>query len=352
MKKAFALLLALSLLFSLAACGGGGTSAPASAAPAESTAPATDAPDSAPADGGKVAVVFATGGLGDKTYNDMLYAGVDAVCTDLGLTFDYSEPMDSAEYEPLLRGYADTGEYAVIISLGYSQGSSVEAVAPNYPDQNFMLIDAEVEVDNVACYAWRENELSYMVGVMAGMMTESKKMGFIGAFDIYNVNMNAAGFTAGARSVDPAIEVTVDYIGSWDDIAGCKEMAIAMNQQGADIVYAVASTGGLGVLEAGKENDFYTISWDGNLNADAPDTTIASAVRGLPVAARDAVEKALDGSFKGGTVSMGAAEDAIAIDFEGSNVPVSDEIKAAVEETKAGIADGSITVPATLEELG
>ena len=115
----------------------------------------------------KIAVVFATGGLGDKTYNDSLYYGVKEICDSRGYEMEYSEPMDAAEYEPLLRGYASTGEYDLIISLGYSQGSSVEAVAPNYPDQKFMLIDAEVECDNVACYAWRENELSYMVGVMA-----------------------------------------------------------------------------------------------------------------------------------------------------------------------------------------
>ena len=95
---------------------------------------------------GAIAVVFATGGLGDKTYNDSLYYGVKDICDTMNLKFDYSEPMDAAEYEPLLRGYADTGEYDLIISLGYSQGSSVEAVAPNYPDQNFMLIDSEIDV--------------------------------------------------------------------------------------------------------------------------------------------------------------------------------------------------------------
>lgn len=300
---------------------------------------------------GAVAVVFATGGLGDKTYNDSLYYGVKDICEVKNLKFDYSEPMDAAEYEPLLRGYADTGKYDLIISLGYSQGSSVEAVAPNYPDQNFMLIDAEVAVDNVACYAWRENELAYVAGVMGAYMTESKVLGFIAAFDIYNCNMNAAGITAGAKSVDPEIEVLVDYLGSWDDIAGCKEMALAMHEKGADVIYHAASTGGLGILEAGKEKGFYTVGYDGNVNADAPDTNFASEIRLFKVAAENAITMSLDGTFKGGTIMLGAAEDAFEITDEGSNVKIPFDVRAAMDAAKEGIANGTIYVPKTLDEL-
>ena len=238
MKKIIAIMLAALMLLSLAACGkttSQNQDTSADTVSGDQTASTADNEAAASA-AGKIAVVFATGGLGDKTYNDSLYAGVKNVCDTMGLQFDYSEPMDAAEYEPLLRGYAETGEYALIISLGYSQGSSVEAVAPNYPDQKFMLIDAEVDCENVACYSWRENELSYMVGVMAGMMTKSNVIGFIAAFDIYNCNMNAAGLTAGAQSVNPDVQVLVDYLGSWDDIAACKEMAIAMHDKGADII--------------------------------------------------------------------------------------------------------------------
>ena len=353
MKKIIAIMLAALMLLSLAACGkttSQNQDTSADTVSGDQTASTTDN-EAAASTAGKIAVVFATGGLGDKTYNDSLYAGVKNVCDTMGLQFDYSEPMDAAEYEPLLRGYAETGEYALIISLGYSQGSSVEAVAPNYPDQKFMLIDAEVDCENVACYSWRENELSYMVGVMAGMMTKSNVIGFIAAFDIYNCNMNAAGLTAGAKSVNPDVQVLVDYLGSWDDIAACKEMAIAMHDKGADIIYHAASTAGLGILEAGKENGFYTIGFDGNVNADAPDTNMASAIRLFPVAADDAIHAAMDGTFQGGSISLGCAEDACVVDAEGSNVEIPDDVWAAIDAAKAGIADGSISVPKTLEEV-
>lgn len=347
MKKLFAMILTLTMLLTLASCGKSTTNSGSETTNKTETEEA-NTPDTY---AGKIAVVFATGGLGDKTYNDSLYYGVKDICDSMNLQFDYSEPMDAAEYEPLLRGYADAGDYDLIISLGYSQGTSVEAVAPNYPDQNFMLIDAEVACDNVACYAWRENELSYMVGVMAGKMTESNVIGFIAAHDIYNCNMNAAGLTAGAKAVNPDVEVLVDYLGSWDDIAACKEMALAMHEKGADIIYHAASTAGLGILEAGKEQGFYTIGFDGNVNADAPETNFASAIRLFPVAAKIAISSALDGSFKGGVVSLGCAEDACMVDTEGSNVEISQEIWDAVNAAEAGIADGSIVVPKTLEEV-
>lgn len=345
--------LALAIVFALVlVCFG--CAAPAAQAPAPQ-APTAEAPASAPSadaeHAGAVAVVFATGGLGDKTYNDSLYNGVKDVCAEMNLKFDYSEPMDAAEYEPLLRGYADTGAYDLIISLGYSQGSSVEAVAPNYPEQKFMLIDAEIEAENVACYAWRENELSYIAGVMGAYMTKTNVLGFIAAFDIYNCNMNAAGLTAGAQSVNPDIKVLVDYIGAWDDIAGCKEMAIAMNEKGADIIYHAASTGGLGILEAGMEKGFYTVGWDGNVNPDAPDTNFASEIRSFPVAAKKAITAALNNEFVGGVISLGAAEDAIEIVNEGSNVKIPDEVWAAMDAAKQGISNGTILVPKALDEL-
>ena len=124
-----------------------------------------------------------------------------------------------------------------------------------------------------------------------------------------------------------------------------------MHDKGADIIYHAASTAGLGILEAGKENGFYTIGYDGNVNADAPDTNMASAIRLFPVAADDAIHAAMDGTFQGGSISLGCAEDACVVDAEGSNVEIPDDVWAAIDAAKAGIADGSISVPKTLEEV-
>ena len=117
MKKIIAIMLAALMLLSLAACGkttSQNQDPSADTVSGDQTASTADN-EAAASTAGKIAVVFATGGLGDKTYNDSLYAGVKNVCDTMGLQFDYSEPMDAAEYEPLLRGYAETGEYELII---------------------------------------------------------------------------------------------------------------------------------------------------------------------------------------------------------------------------------------------
>lgn len=354
LRKAFALCLVLIMVFALAACGGGGSSSGASGSGAAGGASQSASQPAAGGGeggegGGKIAVVFATGGLGDKTYNDTLYYGVQAICEERGLSFDYAEPMDSAEYEPLLRGYADSGEYLTIVSLGYSQATSLEQVAPNYPDQKFTLIDAQVEIGNVACYSWREHELGYLVGVMNAMLTESNILGYIAAHDVYNCNMGLSGMMTGAKAVNPDIEVVYGYNGSWDDVAGAKELTVALHEKGADIFYHNAANGGLGMLEAAVENDFYCVAFDGNLNADAPNNCIASGIRHLAVAVSTSLDKIADGTFKGEIVSLGAAENALEVNFEGSNITVPDDVKQAINEAFEGIASGDIYVPDTLE---
>lgn len=354
MKKLLTLCLAFAMVFVLVACNST-TDDPSPSASPEGTVPQSSAGTETPApqDKGikKIAVSYA-GSLGDKTYNDTLHAAITELSKTYGFTFDYAEPIDPAQYEPVLRGFADSGEYQLIVCLGFSQGSSMEAVAPNYPNQKFVLIDATVEgMANVACYSWRENEVSYLVGIMAGYLTQTKTLGFIGAFDIYNCNMNAAGFAAGAQSVDPEIKLLVDYVGDWYDSVRCKEMALAMNKQGADVIYHAASTAGLGVLAAGKEAGFYTIGFDGNVNAAAPETNFASSLRLLGKAVEHAIEGVLNDNFQGGVISLGASDGAIDVATEGSTVVLSDEILQAVETARQGIADGSIKVPLTLAEL-
>lgn len=109
----------------------------------------------------KVAVVFASSGLGDKSFNDALYDGMKKAESTMGIQWVYSEPKDDAEYEGLISGYADSGDCDLIICLGGSQSSSLENVAPNYPQQKFVILDAVVKGDNIRSYTWRDQELGF-----------------------------------------------------------------------------------------------------------------------------------------------------------------------------------------------
>ncbi len=337
MKKQFSILLCMAMIFSLVACGGNAASSSGGDQPAAS--------GTVPEGAIKVAVVFASSGLGDMSFNDTLYAGMEVAAEQLGFEWTYAEPLEDAEYEPMLRSFAESEEYALIIGNGGTMGSSIEAVAPDFPEQQFMSIDAEIHMDNVASYQFREQELGYMVGILAARMTKSKVVGFIGAMDTANVNRSAAGFTAGVHSVDPSIEVLMDYIGSFSNIPGAKEMSIAFHQQGADVMYHNASLAGLGMVEASKELGFYAVGYNGNVNSLSPDTVICSGVRGFDMAAYNAIEAVQKGDWISGFYTYGLAEEGLKIVTEGSNITVDQAIWDEVYAAGDAIAAGTIVPP-------
>ncbi len=346
-KRVLALLLAAIMVLGLVACGGnntadnsGNTSAgntPVGDTTTDDKTPTTDTTTEEPI---KVAVVFASSGLGDMSFNDTLYNGMEVAEEQLGFEWTYAEPLDDSEYEPLLRSFAESEEYALIIGNGGTQGSSISAVAPDFPDQQFMSIDAEIHMDNVASFQFREQELGYMIGILAARMTKSKVVGFIAAMDTVNCNRSAAGFEAGVHSVDPEITVLVDYVGSFSNIPGAKEMAIAFHQQGADVMYHNASLAGLGMIEASKELGFYAIGYNGNVNSLSPETVICSGVRGFDKAAFNAIEAVQKGEWISGFYTYGLADDGLTIVTEDSAVSVDqaiwDEVYAAGDKIAAG----------------
>ncbi len=338
MQKILGLVLALAMLCALNGC----ASTPAAEEPA--------AEDASTASTAKIAVVFASSGLGDKSFNDALYAGMEAAQADMGIEWVYSEPQDDAEYEGLLSGYADAGDCDLIICLGGSQSSSLENVAPNYPDQKFVILDAVVEGDNIRSYTWRDEELGFLAGLLGASLSETNTLGFIGAHDIPLCNLGAAGMIAGAHYVNPDCEVLVDYANGWAEVNGCYEIATSMHEQGASLIYHTASAGGLGILNAGSEQGFLTIFFDGNLNADAPETNIASAIRDFPACAQEAIQDVIDGNFTAGSIVKGLAEDGLYLDFEGSTYEIPADVMATYEEAVAAIKAGSIVVPTTIEE--
>lgn len=229
-KKWLALLLASCMVMALAACG---KTADDTGTTGGDTGDTGDTGSSA----AKIAVVFASSGLGDKSFNDALFNGMKDAESTMGIEWVYSEPKDDAEYEGLISGYADSGDCDLIICLGGSQSSSLENVAPNYPQQKFVILDAVVEGDNIRSYTWRDQELGFLAGFLGASLSETHKLGFIGAHDIPLCNLGAAGMIAGAHYADPTCEVLVDYANGWAEVNGCYELATSMNQQGASLIY-------------------------------------------------------------------------------------------------------------------
>ncbi|HCD41276.1 MAG TPA: BMP family ABC transporter substrate-binding protein, partial [Firmicutes bacterium] len=208
------------------------------------------------ADKPRIAIVFATGGLGDKSFNDSAYEGMLRAEKELGIEFDQAEPQAVAEYESLLMRFAQTRRYDLIISIGFDQADALQVVSGRFPDQKFAIVDTAVDAPNVASYVYREAERGFVVGAVAGLMTKRAEdprivpdkqiIGVIGGMDIPLIRANVAGYIAGAKFANPEVEVKYSYVGDWADPAKCKEMANAMLDEGVDVIWLAAGRSGLG----------------------------------------------------------------------------------------------------------
>lgn len=368
MKKISTIMLALVLVLSLAlvGCGSAASSAPADAAPADSTAPAASTADdsTAPAAAGKAACILGVGGLGDQSYNDLVYAGMQRAETELGVAFDYSEPKQISEFELIMRDMASSGNYGVIICVGFDQVDPLTKVAPEFPDQMFAIIDGVVEGENIASYSCKEEEGSFLVGALAGLMAQNPDqyemsntgLGFVGAMEIPLIVKFNAGYQAGAKYVNPDVDVQVGYVAgdnAFSDTTTAKEIALSQFNRGAGIVYHAAGGSGLGVFQAAAENGFYAIGCNSNQNHIDPDYIVASMLKRVDTAAFEIVKAAVvENNLAVNTeVVLGVADEGVGYTLENSNVKIADEHVAIVEDLRQQIANGELAIPTTVEEV-
>lgn len=299
----------------------------------------------------KVALVLGLGGLGDKAFNDNGYAGVEKAKKELGIQFDYVEPKEISEFETDHREYAKTGEYDLIIGLGFDQADAIKKVASEFPNQKFLLIDGTVDAPNVTSVTFKDYEKAFLIGAFAAQETKTNKLGIVGGMDIPLINAFAAGYKAGAKYINKDVDVMINYVGAWNDPNTAKEMAISMYDKDADIVYAAAGASGLGVFSAAKEKDKYAIGADVNQNSIDPDHIILSSVRRLDNIIFDQIKSIKDGSFKSGTLNLGLKDNAVSYTADGSNIKMPQEYIDKVEELKKKVSDGEIKVPDKLEDV-
>lgn len=302
----------------------------------------------------KVACILGVGGLGDLSFNDLVYAGLQKAQKELGIQFDYVEPQAISDFETYLRKMASMKTYSVIISVGYDQVDPLSKVAPQFPNQKFAIIDESLQLPNVVSYVSKEEEGSFLVGALAGLMkkttlTKSSTLGFVSALDIPLLDKFYAGYEAGARYVNPSVKVIANYVGGnapFSDITTAKEIALKQFAQGADIIYHAAGGSGLGVFQAAKEKNFYAIGVNSNQNTIDPSHIVASMLKRVDTAAYRIAAAAKQGNLATGkTVVLGLADGGIDYTVEGSKIAVDAKILKIVNDIKQMIIDGKIVVP-------
>jgi basic membrane protein A len=299
----------------------------------------------------KVGIVLDKGGKDDKSFNSAAHAGLEQAIKQLGISGKYIEAADDNSFEPLLRNYAKK-DFDLIIAVGFAQAEALKKVAPLFPKKHFAIVDAEVNAPNVRSLMFEEHEGSYLAGALAAMKTKNNKIGFVGGMDIPLIRRFLVGYEAGAKAINPKINVVTNYVGvtgdSWNNPAKAKELAIAQIQGGAQIIFAVAGASNMGVFDAAEEKKAQAIGVDSNQNWIKPGIILTSMLKRVDVAVYKTIEDAKNGKFPAGLARFGLANDGVGIIFDKDNdklVTAADKQK--IEKLKADIIAGKIKVPAT-----
>lgn len=301
------------------------------------------------------ALIISQSGLGDQSYNDLANTGFQKALTETGIegrTVESKEVV--AQADEILRRASDGG-FGLIVDLEYAHGEPIAAVAKDYPDIDYVILNQVVPGDNIASVVFKEQEGSYLAGVLAAQMTtlkgveginEQPILGVIGGTKSAGIDKFIVGFIEGAKSVNPDIDVKVGYSNNFADPAIGLQMANAMFDEGADIVYHVAGGTGIGVIEAAKERGAFAIGVDTDQDGLAPGHVLTSMIkRGDVAVERIVTDYAADKFPKGQTISLGLAEDGVGLsEMKYTKDIIPADVMAKVDAAKAGILDGSIKV--------
>lgn len=303
----------------------------------------------------KVGMITDTGGVNDESFNQSTWKGFQDAQEKFGkdkLEIKYLESKQDADYVQNIDTFADE-EMDLIIGVGFKLEQAITEAAKNYPEQQFALIDAVCEgeqPENVTSLLFEDNASAYLTGLIAGRMTETNKVGFIGGMESPVISKFDYGFRAGVKAANPDAEVMVQYANSFTDSALGKTIANQMHSKNADIIFTCAGAVGIGAIEAAKENGKYAIGVDRDQSDLAPENVLTSAIKRVDAGVFETVKSYVNGTFEGGTTTTyGLEENAVGVPDTTKNL-VSQKILDLVEETITKLKNKEITVPKNKEE--
>jgi len=298
--------------------------------------------------------VFDIGGRGDKSFNDAAYAGLEKAQKELGVTFTTLETNEGSDREAQLRQLA-AGDAKLVFGVGFLFTDDVRALAREFPDQKFACVDYTVSPgdtlpSNLVALKFREEEGSFLVGALAGLLSKTGKVGFVGGMEIPLIRKFQAGFTAGVMAVNPKAKVIVKYAGNtgaaFKDPTKGKELALAEYHAGADIIFHASGSTGLGVFEAARELGKLAIGVDSDQYEEAPGVILTSMVKRVDTAVFDTIRDVQAGRWSGGVHEFGLKESGVTWVYDDRNKAlVPDAVKAQVDSLQALIVAGSLKVP-------
>ncbi len=294
----------------------------------------------------KVALLTATGGLGDKSFNDTCWAGFQKAEQDLGVEIKVVEPQSITDYPTALGGVIES-DFDFIMVAGNDWVETVNEMAAKYPEQKFGAINIATELDNIANASFSDYESGFLAGALAAKSTKTGKIGYIGGMDVPAIQRFYVGYQEGAAYADPEVEVIGTFVGNFGDPGKGQEFAMQLMSQDVDVIYHGAGKTGEGIFNAAKDaEDVYLIGCDSNQDDVIQGRVLTSTLKRVDVAAYNFIESVKNDTFEGGTHIFNLENGGISLtDMEFTKgTTVSDETVAFIEDTTAKIIAGEIEI--------
>jgi len=292
-------------------------------------------------------LIIDLGGKFDKSFNEAAYNGAQRWVAETGGTYIETELQSEAQREQNMRKMAERGANPIVV-LGFANASTLEKVAPDYPDTKFTIVDMVVDAPNVRSIVYAEHEGSYLVGMLAAMASKTGTVGFVGGMDIPLIRKFACGYVQGVKAVNPDATVIQNMTGTtpaaWNDPVKGGELTRTQISQGADVVYAAAGGTGVGVLQAAADASILSVGVDSNQNYMHPGSVLTSMIKRVDNATYETFVNGVE-SFESGVSLMNLAAEGVGYALDEHNQSLIDqEMVAAVDAAKAMIISGELTV--------
>jgi basic membrane protein A and related proteins len=301
-----------------------------------------------------IGLVFDIGGRGDKSFNDAAYAGLERAKKELGIEYVTLETGEGTDREAQLRQLA-AGDAQLIFGVGFLFSDDIKALAKEFPQKKFACVDytvvpGEAIPPNLVALKFREQDGSFLVGALAGLLNKTGTLGFVGGMEIPLIKKFEAGYCAGVRAANPKVKMLVKYAGNtgaaFKDPTKGKELALAEYHAGADIIYHAAGSTGLGVFEAARETQRLAIGVDSDQYAEAPGFILTSMVKRVDTAVYSTILDLKSGHWTGGVHEFGLGDDGVTwVHDEHNQALIPAGVKATVDSLQREIVAGRIHPP-------
>lgn len=330
--------LGLCAAFFISGCAGGGDQQSASTASSGTEAPASEM---------KVGLLT-PGDINDQGWNQLAYEGLQQVEKELGAKTSHQVTKSSSDQQPAMQDFGGQ-KYDLVFLHGFEYGERAKTVAKDYPETKFVVVGGNVTQEpNVATIIPKLEDATYLLGMVAGGMSKTGKVGLIGGMELPVIKSTFDAFTLGAKAANPRVQVLKPvYIGNFEDQNAGKEAAKSLIAQGADILFHNADQAGKGMFVAGKEagGKVLVLGSNRDQNSIAPDVTLASAVIEMPRAFVEISKAVQENKFKPQFYELNLGNEEISVHWNDklkSKIPA--PLLKKVEDAQAQIKSGKLKI--------